>query len=119
MPAFNAGSMEYSPPPQLKNKMSEKIVSQTSSPKRGALKIFLGFAAGVGKTYAMLDEALRRQSRGQDVVIGFIEAHGRAATANHMTDIEAVPRKVIDFRGAKNEELDTQAILARKPYVVL
>ncbi len=99
--------------------MSEDIASSTGSTKRGALKIFLGFAAGVGKTYAMLDEAHRRQSRGQEVVIGFIESHGRAATANHTTDIEAVPRKVIDFRGTKYEELDTQAILARRPYVVL
>jgi two-component system sensor histidine kinase KdpD len=103
--------------------MSEDVPSNPNSSgaskKAGALKIFLGFAAGVGKTYAMLDEAHRRRSRGQDVVIGVIEAHGRTATAQHMADLEAVARKVVEYRGASFEELDTQAILARKPYVVL
>jgi two-component system sensor histidine kinase KdpD len=86
---------------------------------RGALKIFLGFAAGVGKTYAMLDEAHRRRSRGQDVAIGFVDAHGRPATAELANDLETVPRKQVEYRGATVEELDTEAVLARKPYVVL
>ncbi|MHB8634945.1 MAG: universal stress protein [Fimbriimonadaceae bacterium] len=86
---------------------------------RGALKIFLGFAAGVGKTYAMLDEAQRRRSRGQDVVIGFVDTHGRKATAELAAELETIPSKRVEYRGASAEELDTEAVLARKPYVVL
>ena len=87
--------------------------------KTGVHKIFLGFAAGVGKTYAMLDEAHRRKSRGQDVVVGFIETHGRKATADHIKDLEVVPRRKTEYRGATFEEMDTEAVIARHPRVVL
>ncbi|HLK16231.1 MAG TPA: universal stress protein [Fimbriimonadaceae bacterium] len=103
----------------MPTKPDDASLTSGSGSGRGALKIFLGFAAGVGKTYAMLDEAHRRRSRGQDVVIGFVEAHGRATTAELASDLEAVPRKTVEFRGATAEELDTEAVLARKPYVVL
>lgn len=87
--------------------------------KRGTHKIFLGFAAGVGKTYAMLDEAHRRRSRGQDVVIGFVETHGRKDTVARSEDLETVPRKNVEYRGVSLEEMDTDAIIARKPQVVI
>ncbi len=83
---------------------------------RGRLKLFLGFAAGVGKTYSMLSEANRRaKDRGQDVVIGYVETHGRKETVAQIGDLETVPRKVIAYRDAEFEEMDTDAILARKP----
>src|SRR5580704_6715636 len=99
--------------------MSEDILSQPTSASRGSLKIFLGFAAGVGKTYSMLDEAHRRRSRGQDVVIGFVDTHARTATAELATELETIARKIVEFRGTSVEELDTEAVLARKPYLVL
>ena len=90
-----------------------------SGASRGSLKIFLGFAAGVGKTYAMLDEATRRRSRGQDVVIGIVDTHGRTPTAELAAEFESLPPKAIEYRGTSAEELDTEAVVARKPYLAL
>ena len=87
--------------------------------KGGVFKLFLGYAPGVGKTYAMLSEAIRRQSRGEDVVIGVVETHGRKATAELAGRLETVPRKKIDYKGTLFEEMDVDAIIARKPQVVL
>ncbi len=87
--------------------------------KRGRLKIFLGFAAGVGKTFEMLCEANRRKQRGQDVVIGYIETHRRKGTVEQLGDLEIVPRKQITYRGTTLEEMDTEAILQRHPHTVL
>ncbi|MBC7806743.1 MAG: sensor histidine kinase KdpD, partial [Akkermansiaceae bacterium] len=86
---------------------------------RGRLKVFMGFAAGVGKTYEMLQEATRRRERGQDVVIGYLETHGRKGTESQVGDLPMVPRKKIEYRGATFEEMDTEAILARHPHTVL
>ena len=86
---------------------------------RGRLKIYLGFAAGVGKTYKMLEEANRRRERGQDVVIGYIETHKRAGTVAQLGELEEVPRRRIEYRGVKFEEMDTDAILARRPQICL
>ncbi|MFI5091858.1 MAG: sensor histidine kinase KdpD [Candidatus Acidiferrum sp.] len=86
---------------------------------RGIFKLFLGYAPGVGKTYSMLSEALRRRSRGEDVVIGVIETHGRKGIAELASQMEAVPRKKIEYKGTVFEEMDVDAILARKPEVVL
>ncbi|HXW38868.1 MAG TPA: DUF4118 domain-containing protein, partial [Acidimicrobiales bacterium] len=86
---------------------------------RGKLRIYLGAAPGVGKTYAMLDEGWRRRSRGTDVVIGFVETHGRAKTAAQVRDLPVVPRHSLDYRGQMLEEMDTDAILARRPAVAL
>src|SRR5258708_7958921 len=84
--------------------------------KRGRLKIFLGFAAGVGKTYEMLSEANRRKcQRGQDVAVGYLETHGRKGTEEQIGDLEIIPRRRIDYRGTGFEEMDTQAIIKRKP----
>ncbi len=87
--------------------------------KRGVFKLFLGYAPGVGKTYSMLSEAIRRKSRGEDAVIGVIETHGRAATKDLAGRLETIPRKQIDYKGTIFEEMDVDAILARKPQVVL
>jgi two-component system, OmpR family, sensor histidine kinase KdpD len=87
--------------------------------QRGTFKLFLGYAPGVGKTYSMLSEAIRRKSRGEDVVIGIIETHGRKGVADLASQLEAVTRKKIDYKGTLFEEMDVEAILARKPQVVL
>lgn len=82
---------------------------------RGRLKVFLGAVPGVGKTYRMLAEAHRRVSRGEDVVIGLIEPHGRPTTASLMEGLEQIPLKPIEYRGTTFYELDTQALLQRRP----
>lgn len=91
----------------------------SASADRGRHKIFLGYAAGVGKTYTMLAEAHRRYSRGEDIVIGFVEPHRREETIALTEGLEKVPTKKIEYRGAVFEELDTDAVLARKPEWVL
>src|SRR6187200_2002612 len=86
---------------------------------RGALRIYLGAAAGVGKTFAMLNEGRRRSEYGEDVVVGIVETHGRAKTAEQVAGLEVVPRRSADYRGANFEELDVAAMLARRPQVAL
>src|ERR1700757_3654224 len=88
-------------------------------PKRGELRIYLGAAPGVGKTYAMLGEAHRRLERGTDVVAAVIETHGRAKTAELIEGIETIPPRYIEYRGTKFGELDVEAVLRRQPQVVL
>jgi two-component system sensor histidine kinase KdpD len=85
----------------------------------GHFRIYLGAAAGVGKTYAMLHEGHRRHSRSTDVVIGFCECHGRRLTEEAIADLEVVPRKSVEYRGTRFEEMDLDAVLARKPRVAL
>src|SRR3984893_13494324 len=87
--------------------------------QRGIFKVFLGYAPGVGKTYSMLSEGIRRYNRGEDVVIGLVETHGRKGIAELMTKLEAVPRRQMQYKGALFEEMDVDAILTRKPQVVL
>jgi two-component system sensor histidine kinase KdpD len=82
---------------------------------RGRLKVFVGFAAGVGKTFEMLTEANRRRQRGQDVVVGYVETHGRKGTVEQLGDLEIVPRKRIEYKGTILEEMDTDAVIARHP----
>jgi two-component system sensor histidine kinase KdpD len=84
---------------------------------RGRLKIYMGYAAGVGKTFQMLEEAQQLQSSGLDVVIGYFEPHGRAETIAKTEGLEVVQRKIIEYRGSRFEEMDTDAILARRPRV--
>src|SRR5450755_5088028 len=83
--------------------------------KSGVFKLFLGYAPGVGKTYAMLSEAIRRKSRGEDVVIGVVETHGRKATQEIAARLDSVPRKKINYKGTIFEEMDVDAILERHP----
>jgi two-component system sensor histidine kinase KdpD len=87
--------------------------------KRGRLKVYIGFAAGVGKTYRMLEEAHALQKRGVDVVLGFIETHGRAETAALIEGLEYVPRRRVEYRGLAVEEMDLDAVIARRPQVAL
>jgi two-component system sensor histidine kinase KdpD len=95
--------------------------SSTTLPRsgRGHLRIYLGMAAGVGKTYAMLNEGRRRKGRGTDVVIGYVETHKRPVTEQQLGDLEIVPRKPLPYRGITIEEMDVDAILARHPQVAL
>src|SRR5829696_3586606 len=97
-------------------------VDVTTAPyatKRGELRIYLGAAPGVGKTYAMLGEAHRRLERGTDVVAAVVETHGRKKTADLLDGIEMVPPKYIEYRGKRFGELDVAALLRRQPQVVL
>jgi two-component system sensor histidine kinase KdpD len=101
-------------------KTPDQWLEETDPEKsRGVFKLFLGYAPGVGKTYSMLSEAIRRKSRGEDVVIGVIETHGRAATRDLAGRLETVPRRKIDYKGTPFEEMDVDAILARRPQVAL
>lgn len=86
---------------------------------RGIFKLFLGYAPGVGKTYSMLSEAIRRKNRGEDVVVGYIETHGRKGLDELLSHLEIIPRKKIEYKGTLFEEMDLEAVLARKPAVVL
>jgi two-component system sensor histidine kinase KdpD len=86
---------------------------------RGQLRVYLGAAPGVGKTYDMLCEAHRRAGRGTDVVVGYVETHGRAHTAELLEGLEVVPRKTMIYRGAQFTELDVDAVIARHPQVAL
>jgi two-component system sensor histidine kinase KdpD len=86
---------------------------------RGHLRIYLGAAPGVGKTFAMLNEGRRRHDRGTDVVVGFVETHGRPNTAAQLDGLEVMPRRQVEHRGTVFEEMDLDAVLAREPAVVL
>ncbi len=101
-------------------KTPEQWLQETAPQKRQAIfKLFLGYAPGVGKTFNMLSEGIRRHSRGEDVAIGVVETHGRAGIAELASKLEAVPRRSIQYKGASFEEMDVDAILARKPQVAL
>lgn len=95
------------------------IEAEERAKRSGRLRIFLGMSAGVGKTYAMLRAAHQRKLEGHDVVIGLVETHGRAETAVLLDGLEVIPRRQIDYRGTKVEELDADAILLRKPGIVV
>jgi two-component system, OmpR family, sensor histidine kinase KdpD len=86
---------------------------------RGSLRIYLGYAAGVGKTYQMLEDAQALRARGTDVVIGYFEPHGRKDTIAKTENLEMIPRKIVSYRGSTFEEMDTAAILARRPKVAV
>src|SRR5579864_2220351 len=102
-------------------KTPEQWLAESKPPDKpkGVLKLFLGYAPGVGKTYAMLSEAIRRKTRGEDVVIGIVENHGRKGIIELAEQLETVPRKKIDYKGTIFEEMDVDAIIARHPTVVL
>jgi two-component system, OmpR family, sensor histidine kinase KdpD len=90
-----------------------------SSPRRGRLKVFLGYAAGVGKTYQMLSEAQALKAQGVDVVIGYFEPHARKDTMALTEGLESIPCKVVDYKGSRLEEMDADAILRRHPKVAV
>ena len=97
----------------------EDFLDRVPQSRKGRLKVYLGGAAGVGKTYRMLEEAHQLRQQGQDVVIGFVETHGRVETAARVGDLEFVPLRQIPYRGVTLEEMDVDAILARKPDVAI
>jgi two-component system, OmpR family, sensor histidine kinase KdpD len=94
----------------------EKVAPEKT---RGRFKLFLGYAPGVGKTYNMLSEAIRRHQRGEDIVVGVVETHGRPRTAELADQLEQVPRRRIEYKGVAFEEMDLDGILARRPQIVL
>lgn len=96
-----------------------RIRKEERRDRRGRLRIYLGAFPGVGKTYAMLNEAQRRRMYGEDVVVGYVETHGRKSTAIQLEGLEVIPRKQIPYRGRTLEEMDVEAILRRKPAVCL
>ena len=97
----------------------ESFLDLVAQPLRGRLKIYIGAAAGVGKTYKMLEEAHQLRAKGIDVVIGLVETHGRAETAEKIGDLEVIPRRTIEYRGTTLNEMDVDAIIARKPEVAI
>jgi two-component system sensor histidine kinase KdpD len=98
---------------------AEDFLELVQKSKHGRLKLYIGFAAGVGKTYRMLEEAHALQKRGVDVVVGFIEAHGRAETAALVQGLETVPLRQVEYRGVSIEEMSLNKILKRNPAVAL
>jgi two-component system sensor histidine kinase KdpD len=104
-------------PPQRPR--AEDFLELVQKSKRGRLKLYIGFAAGVGKTYRMLEEAHALKKRGVDVVIGFIETHGRADTAALVHDLEMIPLRKVEYRGVVIEEMSLNQILKRTPEVAL
>jgi two-component system sensor histidine kinase KdpD len=94
-------------------------IADTGSTKHGTLRVYLGSAPGVGKTFRMLDEGWRRKERGTDVVIAYVETHGRPLTDAQLRDLEIVPRITREYRGAELEEMDLEAVLVRHPEVAL
>jgi len=93
----------------------EQVLARLQATTRAKLRIYIGAAPGVGKTYAMIEDAHRFRREGIDVVIGFIETHGRSDTESAIGDLERVPRRRVDHRGVTLEEMDVEAILARRP----
>jgi len=104
-------------PPQRPR--AEDFLELVQKSKRGRLKLYIGFAAGVGKTYRMLEEAHALKKRGVDVVVGFIETHGRADTAALIHDLEMIPLRKVEYRGVVIEEMSLNQILKRTPEVAL
>jgi two-component system sensor histidine kinase KdpD len=101
-------------------KTPEQWLEETVPQKKlGIFKLFLGYAPGVGKTFNMLSEGIRRHSRGEDVVIGVVETHGRIGIAELASKLETVPRRTIEYKGTLFEEMDVDAVLARQPRVAL
>ena len=108
-------------PPQVTPAAGERVASATGGypQRRGRLRVYLASAAGAGKTYTMLNEGHRRESRGTDVVVGYVETHGRPQTQAQLGDLEVIPRKKVTYRGVTLEEMDTEAVIARHPKVAL
>ena len=101
------------------DKLLSRLTEEEQQQARGKLKIFLGYVAGVGKTYAMLEAAHQRRHEGVDVTAGYIETHGRKETEELVKDLELIPRKQVEYRGTTLAEMDLDAILARRPQLVL
>ncbi len=101
------------------DEMLERVQLSTRSQANAWLRVYLGYAPGVGKTFAMLNEGHRRKQRGTDVVIGLVETYNRPLTVEAIGDLEVVPRRKLEYRGVMVDEMDVDAIIARKPQVAL
>src|SRR5271169_1378423 len=99
---------------ELQRPTPEQFLDLIRRQARGRLKVYLGSAAGVGKTYQMLREGHRLKAQGVDVVIGLVETHGRAETEEQIGDLEIVPPRVVEYRGVTLREMDVDAIVARR-----
>lgn len=97
----------------------KKAKNELDEHRRGKLKVFIGYAPGVGKTYAMLNEGNRRLSRGEDIVIGYLEVHGRKETEAQVKNLKTIPRKKILYNNITLEEMDTEAIINQNPNTVI
>src|SRR5258708_37425030 len=97
----------------------EAFLELVERARRGRLKLYVGFAAGVGKTYRMLQEAHDLRRRGVDVVVAYVETHGRAETAALIEGLEVVPRKHVEYRGVPVEEMDVDAVIRRRPQIAV
>jgi two-component system sensor histidine kinase KdpD len=97
----------------------EHFLTMIRQQRRGRLKVYLGYIAGVGKTYEMLQEAHRLKRLGEDIVIGVVETHGRPETEAQIGDLEQVPRRRVEYRGVVLQEMDLDAVLARKPTIAI
>lgn len=113
--------MNIVPPASRPNpdKLLARIQAEENQRERGRLKIFFGYAAGVGKTYAMLEAAHQRKAEGVDVVVGYVETHQRVETENMLKGLEVIPPKAIQYRNIQLSEVDIDKILERKPQLVL
>lgn len=101
--------------PERAQLTAEQILAKVQGQQRARLRIYIGAAPGVGKTYSMIEDAHTLRREGIDVVIGFVESHGRSDTEAKVADLEMIPRRKVDYRGVVLEEMDLDAILARKP----
>ena len=101
------------------DEMLRRLETEGEVRQQGRLRVYLGMAPGVGKTFEMLQEAHRRVARGTDLVVGFVEAHGRPRTEELLAGLEIIPRSRIEYRGVALEEMDTDAVIERKPAVAL
>src|SRR5215831_12340637 len=111
--------MPIAQPEQQQRPSPEAFLEAASREERSRLKVFVGAAPGVGKTYAMLQAARERVRDGVDVVVGVVETHGRPETEALLQGLEVIPRRTIEYRGQRLEEVDLDAILARRPELAL
>src|SRR5690242_14902543 len=112
-------SMAENPLNHDKRPSPEALLESAQREQRGHLKIFLGAAPGVGKTYEMLQSARAKRQEGVDIVVGVVETHGRKETEALLEGLETIPRRRVDYKGAMLEEMDLDAILRRRPEIVL
>ena len=106
-------------PQPIRKTPEDWLLASETEKQRGLFKVFLGYAPGVGKTFSMLSEGIRRRSRGEDVVVGVVETHGRSGTAELAVQMEQVPRREVEYKGTLFSEMDVDAVLARAPQVAL
>ena len=106
-------------PSSIRKTPEEWLLSSDAEKTSGLFKVYLGYAPGVGKTFSMLSEGIRRASRGEDVVAGIVETHGRAGTCGLADKLEQVPRREIEYKGTLFSEMDVDAVLARRPRLAL